>query len=108
MIIFPALLKLYGDDELIVVSNIQALNDECESLILSCEDYIVDIKGNTYSILKDECLDTYSFVLIGEVTVNDVTALIQAHQFSQVDVCLTKIQFSSIHDAIMAISKSVL
>ncbi|WP_305813836.1 DUF4144 family protein [Photobacterium leiognathi] len=105
MVNWPCILKLDGDDELIYLDSEQQLLSECEDLILSQDDYVIDSQGFSYSI----SINNVSAELINnntQLTVEEVTALIQSHEFSFAEVCLIKIQFVSVSDAIHALKPS--
>jgi len=104
MINYPCIFKLYGDDELIYLSSKDDLASECESLICHEEDYLIDSTGQAYKIHKDDTKE-FSFLKVGSpVSTQTLTELIQAHEFSKAEVCLTKIQFKSVIDAINALA----
>ena len=104
MVNFPCVLKLDGDDELIYVNSEHDLLPECTSLIFHDNDRLIDSDGLQYIIQinnnEDLSLLTESKVL----TTDEVTKLIQADQFAKAEVCLTKIQFKSVADAIKSLS----
>ncbi|WP_318438176.1 DUF4144 domain-containing protein [Photobacterium leiognathi] len=105
MVNWPCILKLDGDDELIYLDSEQQLLSECEDLIFSQDDYVIDSQGFSYSI----SINNASAKLINnntQLAVEEVTALIQAHEFSFAEVCLIKIQFVSVSDAIHALKPS--
>ncbi|PSV54190.1 DUF4144 family protein [Photobacterium sp. GB-1] len=104
MINWPCFFKLEGDDELIYLGSESDLMDECQSLIWSDADVIVDSDGQqfTFALSKNH---TFCFQMKGDpLTLEVVTALIQAHEFSKAEMCLTKIQFRAIDDAIESLS----
>jgi hypothetical protein len=99
MIFWPCILKLEGDDELIYLSSEQFFNKECTELILSDNDYVIDSTGFCYSI--EWRTDKLFLTKIERVAVvEDVTHLIRAHEFNKAEVCLTKIHFLTVSDAI--------
>ena len=100
MISWPCALKLYGDDELIYLASNSAFMSECEELILTPQDHLIDSIGFTYSI--SETLQLVSRSL--KLSVDDVTNLIKASEFKKAELCLTKIHFLRISDAIKAIN----
>jgi hypothetical protein len=93
------MLKLDGDDELIYLDSLQNLNSECSELIFSDDDYIIDSLGHCYLIevisgkleltKEDKTLSTH-----------EATDLIRAHEFNKASVCLTKIYFLTVSEAI--------
>ena len=104
MIYWPCILKLYGDDELIALCSEQDFISECRELIFSDDDYVIDSSGLIYLI------ESVSGQLIPEklalikteriLTVDEVTHLICANEFSKAELCLTKIHFITVSDAI--------
>jgi hypothetical protein len=50
MILWPCMLKLEGDDELIYLESQRDFTPECQKLLLSDDDYVVDSVGHTYLI----------------------------------------------------------
>jgi hypothetical protein len=93
------MLKLDGDDELIYLDSLQSFNSECSDLIFSDDDYIIDSLGHCYLIevilgkleltKEDKTLSTHQ-----------ATDLIRAHEFNKASVCLTKIHFFTVSEAI--------
>lgn len=102
MVHWPCILKLEGDSELIFLASEQALSSELDGLIFSSSDCLIDGHGQTYQVKS--CRLGYKLESRDRVlSLERVTELIQEHQFAQADVCLTKIQFTSITEAINAI-----
>lgn len=100
MIFWPCVLKLDGDDELIYLKSNLAFIDECEELILTPLDHLIDSIGFTYLISE-----TLQLVKSNQkLSVDDVTELIRASEFKKAELCLTKIHFLRISDAISAIN----
>jgi hypothetical protein len=103
MIAWPCMLKLDGDDELIYLDSLQYFNSECSDLIFSDDDYVIDSLGYCYLIevisgeleltKQDRALST-----------DEVTNLIRAHEFNKASVCLTKIHFLTVSEAIGSLS----
>lgn len=92
-------MKLDGDDELIFVDSFQALKSECSELIFTDDDYLIDAEGWRY-IVSDSLQVTCTNK---RLTLDEVTELIRANEFSKAGLCLTKIHFLSIEDAIMSL-----
>ncbi|GAL19162.1 hypothetical protein JCM19235_2585 [Vibrio maritimus] len=103
MINWPCLLKLEGDDELIYIASEVSLTDELNSLIHSDEDILVDSYGQVYGVTTDSRGILALEYKHETLTLEDVTILVQTHQFSLAQLCLTKIQFNSIAEAIHAL-----
>ncbi|WP_295891815.1 DUF4144 family protein [uncultured Vibrio sp.] len=103
MISWPCLLKLDGDDELIYLPSKSDFISECADLILSKDDIAIDSQGHQYQLRPNgQTIDLASTNTIA--TLDEVVALIQAHEFSQAELCLTKIQFLNISDAIESLA----
>jgi hypothetical protein len=97
------MLKLAGDDELTYLSSSLDFNLECSELIFSDDDYVIDSLGHCY------LLDSTSgeLGLIAEnrmLSTNDAAHLIRAHEFNKASLCLTKIHFLTIAEAIKSLS----
>lgn len=103
MVSWPCALKLNGDDELIYLDSNREFITECSELILNDEDYVVDSVGHRYVIEQSatqvELIKTDSALLASEVVI-----LIRAHEFVKASVCLTKIHFDTVSDAIKSLS----
>lgn len=102
MISWPCMLKLDGDDELIYLDSLQNFNLECRDLIFSDDDYIIDSSGYCYLI------ETISGELGltkegGKLSTDEATNLIRAHEFNKASVCLTKIHFLTVSEAIRSL-----
>jgi hypothetical protein len=107
MVVWPCLLILDGDDELIYLSSELALADEVKELILTNDDLIIDTAGVSYSInfVADSLLSTITLVENKQFfTTEQVTDLIRRHEFSKAQVCLTKIYFTSVKEAISSMA----
>jgi hypothetical protein len=106
MLRWPCLFKLAGDDELIYLSAETALVNECQSLIWSDADQLIDSIGQQFSFVENSP-GSFVYHKQGKPLSNEqVTKLIQAHAFSQTELCLTKIQFPSIGEAIKSVAIS--
>lgn len=101
---WPCLLKLEGDNELIYLSSEEQFVSECQSLILSDGDILIDIIGQSFSIRQINSESLQLVKLKYSYSTSEVTHLIQAHEFSKAEMCLTKIQFASISAAINSLS----
>tara|TARA_R110001592_G_scaffold281911_4_gene549533 strand:+ start:2384 stop:2707 length:324 start_codon:yes stop_codon:yes gene_type:complete len=105
MVCWPCLLKLQGDDELIYLAAEPDFITECRDLIVTDEDYVIDCTGLSFLIKP-------SLIGIDPVLVNakqlfsreQVTVLIRAHEFSKAQLCLTKIYFLTVADAIKSLA----
>ncbi|WP_112480422.1 DUF4144 family protein [Vibrio variabilis] len=103
MIQWPCLLKLEGDDELIFLASETELTKELESLIASDEDIVIDSVGRAFRMEEDSSPSVTFVAQQHALTLEDITELVRAHEFSLAQVCLTKIQFNSISEAIQAL-----
>ena len=99
MIFWPCVLKLYGDDELIYLGSERDFISECEELILSDDDYVIDSAGFSYLISEKLELIKTGRILV----VDEVTHLIRANEFKKAELCLTKIHFLTVSDAIKSL-----
>ena len=103
MINWPAFIKLDGDPEMLYIASLEQLQSESHDLIFGEQDCIIDAKGHAYSLLTyttTELLERQQ----GIYSVEDVTQLIRAHEFHKVQVCLTKIHFVTIEEAIESLA----
>lgn len=103
MIQWPCVFKLDGDAELIFVATERELEEELDALIWDDSDHLIDSNGQCYLIRQlggkplFECVE-------GQLSLQVVTELIQEHEFSKAEVCLTKIQFQSVKEAILSLA----
>ncbi|MCG7498836.1 DUF4144 domain-containing protein [Vibrio sp. Of7-15] len=103
MISWPCIFKLDGDSELMYLGSERQLETEFDDLIWDGSDRLIDSKGHCYVVRTKD--DSYVFEPEGaQLKLVDVTQLIQEHEFSKAQVCLTKIHFSSIEEAIKSLS----
>ncbi|MEF2510148.1 DUF4144 domain-containing protein [Vibrio mimicus] len=101
MVNWPCILKLDGDDELVYLGSETDLNCECVDLIVSPSDRVIDSEGFVYSIAIVS--DGSTVNLIGnsiQISAEEASRLIQRHEFCLAEVCLTKIQFETVVEAI--------
>ena len=99
MIAWPCMLKLDGDDELIYLDSLQNFNSECRDLIFSDDDYVIDSLG--YCYLIDTISGELGLTKEGRaLSTDEVTNLIRAHEFNKASVCITKIHFLTVSEAI--------
>lgn len=102
MIQWPCLFKLEGDDELIFLSTELELIKELQALIWSEEDLLIDSCGNQYQVVNGSASVQYQPLNI-ILSLQQVTELIQAHEFSKAEICITKIQFPDVTSAVEAL-----
>ncbi|MGF1698731.1 DUF4144 domain-containing protein [Photobacterium makurazakiensis] len=103
MIQWPCIFKLDGDSELMFLGSESMLASELESLIWSNSDRLIDSHGQSYIIYQAR--ESYTFELQDvALSLTSITQLIQEHEFSKAEVCLTKIQFRSVQEAIQSLA----
>ena len=101
IIYWPCILKLEGDDELIYLGSEKDLKIECSELIFSDDDYVIDSAGFSYFISK-----TLDLIKIDKMfNVNEIIDLVRANEFKKAELCLTKIHFVTVSDAINSLTK---
>ncbi|USD66823.1 DUF4144 domain-containing protein [Vibrio sp. SCSIO 43136] len=99
MISWPCVFKLDGDSELMYLGSESLLKIELDGLIWDSSDRLIDSKGHCYLVKAQG--DSYVFESENvQLSLFAITQLIQEHEFSKAEVCLTKIQFTSIEEAI--------
>ena len=104
MITWPCLLKLDGDDELVYLTSSKQLNAECQALIWGQDDIVIDTQGHCFA-LKTSANNTVELGLLPQtLNVQQVTELIQKHEFSKAQRCIIKIHFVSVQQAIEALA----
>ncbi|MBW3695069.1 hypothetical protein EK599_05160 [Vibrio sp. T187] len=103
MIFWPCIFKLDGDYELLYLASEHHLANELDELIWDSADRLIDSNGKPYLVRTEG--DGYAFEPEAtQLSLESVTELIQEHEFSKAAMCLTKIQFPSIQQAIMSLS----
>jgi hypothetical protein len=100
MVFWPCLLKLTGDDELIYLKDNTDFISECRELIFSDDDLVIDSQGCSYFIQPTPLKLVNNERLF---STQEVTDLIREHEFSKAQVCLTKIYFTSIAEAVKSL-----
>ncbi|EGQ8925055.1 hypothetical protein DLH98_03935 [Vibrio parahaemolyticus] len=101
---WPCLLKLDGDDELIYLRSHADLDSECEALIWGPGDYAIDSNGNTFGLQYNDSNTTVLQPGERTLSVEEVTSLIQSHEFSLAQRCIIKIHFTSVQQAVEALA----
>jgi hypothetical protein len=97
------MLKLDGDDELIYLNSLRDFNLECSELIFSDDDYVIDSKGRCYLI--ESSTENIGIITNDRMlSTTEATNLIRAHEFNKASVCLTKIHFLTVGEAIASLS----
>jgi hypothetical protein len=105
MIVWPVLLKLDGDDELLYFAAEDELNDLCRQMILADGDLLIDSLGHGYQICLTADHQLEYQLLPTDYSAEDVSLLIQAHEFNAAGCCITKIHFPSVSQAIKALAR---
>ncbi|WP_417869390.1 DUF4144 family protein [Vibrio furnissii] len=103
MVNWPALLKLDGDDELLYLASEIQFHHECDDMILGAADHVIDCQGQRYRIHRA----TNTLTLVADHTwysAAEVSQLIQAHEFAAAQVCVTKIYFPTVEQAVKAMA----
>jgi hypothetical protein len=103
MISWPCILKLEGDNELIYLDSEQDFISQCQELLFSDDDYVIDSAGHSYFITLISgklALNANKRILLAD----QVSNLIRAHEFQKASLCLTKIYFLTVSDAIKSLS----
>ena len=96
IISWPCILKLDGDDELIYLISEKELKIECSELIFSDDDYVIDSVGLSYFLSK-----TLDLLKTDKVfSVDELIDLVRANEFKKAELCITKIHFLTVSDAI--------
>ncbi|CZF82872.1 hypothetical protein GCE9029_03493 [Grimontia celer] len=101
--VWPAILKLDGDDELLFIANQSQFEDEATDMIFSDEDILIDSEGASFLL----SMANRQISLVPHTkhfNAIEASALIQAHEFCKAEVCLTKIQFPTVREAIAALA----
>ncbi|ULN67339.1 DUF4144 domain-containing protein [Vibrio gigantis] len=103
MISWPSLVKLDGDDELIYVASDSDFQAECSDMILGKDDYLIDSEGSCYSLqLSSSRLSLTKQP--EQYSVENITKLIRNHEFQKAEMCLMKIHFLTIEEAIQSLA----
>lgn len=102
MIHWPCILKLAGDDELIFIKNHDAFIADCGDMILQNEDRLIDSQGITFSIENTTSSLTLRPTDV-KIDAAQASTLIQEHEFANAQVCIIKMHFTSVAQAIKAI-----
>jgi hypothetical protein len=104
MIVWPALLKLEGDDELLYFASQEDADSECSRMILADGDVLIDSVGASYWILFTAG-NTVEFYPKDKIySAADISLLVQAHEFNAAGSCIIKIYFPSVAEAIKALA----
>lgn len=103
MVTWPCVFKLEGVSELVYLESEPHLVAEFEGLIWDESDCLIDSCGCCFVVNAED--EGYAFEPKGvQLSLSEVVKLVQEHEFSKAEMCLTKIQFSSIVEAIQSLS----
>ncbi|ABM03497.1 conserved hypothetical protein [Psychromonas ingrahamii 37] len=103
MISWPCMLKLTGDDELIYLESERDFMSECRDLLFCDDDYVIDSAG--YCYLIESTSEKLALIKTEQMlAAHEVSNLIRAHEFKKATLCLTKIHFLTVLDAIKSLS----
>jgi hypothetical protein len=104
MIVWPAVLKLEGDDELLYFASYEDTRHECSQMILAGGDVLIDSVGSSYQVVftADNAFELHQTAKMYSAA--DLSLLIQAHEFNAAGRCIIKIHFSSVVEAIKALA----
>jgi hypothetical protein len=97
------MLKLDGDNELVYLNSLRDFNLECCEFIFSDDDYVIDSLGHCYSI---GCISGALKLITANrmLSTYEASNLIRAHEFNKASLCLTKIHFLTVSEAIKSLS----
>jgi hypothetical protein len=104
---WPCIVKFFGEDELLYLANNKALYSDCKDCILNDDDYLIDINGNCYSLLQVLYSKEVTEPLMKIITLDEITQLIRLSEFSKASLCLSKIHFQNIAQAIQSLAMEV-
>jgi len=101
-IIWPAILKCSGDDELIYIASEEKWHDE-EGLHLARyheTDVLIDSSGAVFSLLSKQGKHINPEFLDKRMSLEDVLELVKAHAAQQASCCVAKLFAPTIHEAL--------
>jgi hypothetical protein len=110
MVVWPCLLILDGDDELMYLDSYSEFVTECSDLIITGDDFLIDTMGESYSITfmsPPVMEEKKTITLIAKkehYSTEQITDFIRRHEFSKAQVCLTKIYFTDTAEAISSMA----
>lgn len=103
---WPSIIKLYADDELIFIRDVDALeNDETlTQMRLQVQDKLIDASGRVYCLSDTESL---TFTPIShKMTLDEVVKLLRLHLTNQGSCCVAKFDAKSIREAVTSVLNS--
>lgn len=101
---FPAIIKLYADDELLLINNLSTLQHEphLQAMYFQAQDILVDATGRIFNIHHT---DRLSLLKTGQLMpLDDVIKLVQAHLSQHGTVCISKFSAATIQEAFNCLS----
>jgi hypothetical protein len=97
------MLKLDGDDELIYLNSLRDFNLECYEFIFSDDDCVIDSLGHCYLI--EYISGALSLITANRMlSTHEASNLRRAHEIKKASLCLTKIHFLTVSEAIKSLS----
>lgn len=104
MIIWPAIIKYSGDNELFYVSDQLAWesNEDLQSYRFEVGDLLIDTHGVSYSLFDNSQIS--QLCPSGCVNLNELTELIRQHASELGNCCTSKLGFPSIAVAIKCVA----
>ncbi|WP_435304044.1 DUF4144 family protein [Vibrio harveyi] len=89
---------------MVYLASPKQLNAECQALIWGQDDIVIDTQDHCFA-LKTGANNTVELVFLPQtLNVQQVTKLIQKHEFSKAQRCIIKIHFVSVQQAIEALA----
>lgn len=98
MIQFPAVFKLSDQDELLYIADQNGFTTQyqLQRPYLTPDDLLIDSEGKAY-LLHQLSLENSLPRLFKKFTLQELTALVQAHFFANAQTCVTKIHAADIN-----------
>ena len=73
-------------------------------MILGEDDYLIDSEGDSYSLESRSNQLSLAKRALSSIQLKNVTKLIRNHEFQKAEVCLMKIHFLTIEEAIQSLA----
>lgn len=102
-IVWPAIIKLNGDDELIYIATADQLYDDqtLQHMQFHAEDQLIDSTGNVYRIIKHHKLELKP--TSEQLSLDQIELLLQRHLSNHGTCCVAKFHSNSIDEAISSV-----
>lgn len=102
-VLWPAIIKLNGEDELIYIATADQLYDDqmLQHMQFHAEDHLIDSAGNVYSIIKHHKLVVEA--TSDRLSLEQIKALLQRHLSNHGTCCVAKFHANSIDEAISSV-----